>query len=370
MAHQEVTISSFKFLVIGITHEATKGLAAASASNAERLAKEFKPDLCCVEAERQFHQHTPDIAWASHLPSSSSFAGSSVVCVDRPERVTRRRLMHRLAFNPLELFKSRRYGATPSEVGTLDDIRQWRHAMRAEVPGMYEVLQEEREEFMSWRTLIALERALAREMTSPPSHLRTRGFSFDTSSAFATTCVSSRDSIEKEAAAQKEGGNLPREDILDAGIAVNPRLEDLIKKRRRKEIGMLEAARRGQSFEADKGRAKFLDERHIAIVCGVAHVEAIASRLRELMDSTVLGENAEQFPYLLRAIGLIHPASSTSSPTRAWDRLRALSSSSSSTGISVLAFVMYACLPMALIYFPLKWDFFLVQENIRRRNMS
>eukprot|EP00397_Hematodinium_sp_SG-2012_P043615 GEMP01048519.1.p1 GENE.GEMP01048519.1~~GEMP01048519.1.p1 ORF type:complete len:211 (+),score=41.36 GEMP01048519.1:530-1162(+) len=103
----------------------------------------------------------------------------------------------------------------------------------------------------------------------------------------------------------------------------------------------------------------------VAIVCGVAHVEALAEKLGDCVDVDILNANADTFPCLLRAIGRpMKPACDT----RVWERLRYLSSYSGPSAWP-LAFIAYGILPVLFIYFPLQWDYRLLQENLKRRNL-
>merc|ERR550534_2876361 len=152
--------------------------------------------------------------------------------------------------------------------------------------------------------------------------------------------------------------------------AIERAVETAVQQRKVRLVALLSAAWRSEGLV----RAATVAPKRVAIVCGVAHVEALAQRIEELGSSTVLAANADSFPHLLHARGQpsgnVRSSTTTERPLsdlRVWERLRDLSSYSG-PAVWPLAFLVYGVLPVLFLLLPVRWDFQLVQENLRRRN--
>ncbi|CAJ1376940.1 unnamed protein product [Effrenium voratum] len=106
-----------------------------------------------------FPEYAEAIRWATarRLP---------LVALDRPQRTTRRRLAQQLLLQPLQLLAARRYwGAVPETASAA----AWRASLKRHCPVLHDVMLEERDEFMTYRILLALER-LAPSRRTPELH--------------------------------------------------------------------------------------------------------------------------------------------------------------------------------------------------------
>lgn len=149
----------WRLLICGLRH-------GRSVEALQQVLEDFQPAAIFLELDRENFYHlrcrrdhftdaAPEVAEAIRWAEQRQ---RPLTPLDRPQLCTRRRLAQRMALgNPMQLYAVRRYwGEMPQE-----DATSWRAKLQRDCPILHEVMLEERDEFMIYRILLALERRLA-----------------------------------------------------------------------------------------------------------------------------------------------------------------------------------------------------------------
>mmetsp|Transcript_123056 Transcript_123056/g.244948 ORF Transcript_123056/g.244948 Transcript_123056/m.244948 type:complete len:460 (+) Transcript_123056:51-1430(+) len=312
-----LALQHWQLLIVGAEH----GSGAAGRS-LKRILDSFRPAVIFLELDKaDFARFAP--LWASESHSSDNVelalelspecatavqwaAGvkgarpCAVVPMDRAQRTTRRRLACRLAQQPLELLRARRYwGALPAM--DQEAVAQWRQQLQSDAPSMHEVLFDERDEYMAYQILLHLDSRLA------------TCYAF---SSHSSSCLSAR-------LRQKQASTASGVSAAEEAEWIDSRLQHIATTSTAEIGAALRWALDGPS-PGDGGIWAHQEwcmklqrpleppaSENVVVVCGPAHVEGLAHRLDEYIGGCrdddggkalrrhFLARNAAILPHLL-----------------------------------------------------------------------
>ena len=181
----------YDFHFLGVSHGKWVGDFSGGES-AMKFVNELAPSMVCVEMSRKDLTEIGTVLQSEKLgrwiPSKllAKWEGYpehvatvrycldnniAVLPVDRDDQVTTRIVNEKLAFAPGQLWRSRRFRKS-SEVTSWADVLKHMDELRLGVPTLYNVLQRDRDEYMVFRLLYALDlhlRPLAKAVAASPT---------------------------------------------------------------------------------------------------------------------------------------------------------------------------------------------------------
>eukprot|EP00929_Paragymnodinium_shiwhaense_P010482 TRINITY_DN115183_c0_g1_i1.p1 TRINITY_DN115183_c0_g1~~TRINITY_DN115183_c0_g1_i1.p1 ORF type:complete len:516 (+),score=62.30 TRINITY_DN115183_c0_g1_i1:42-1550(+) len=296
------TQSGLRILIAGAPHGEAQ-----CAEGVKKLLDAFRPTLICVEMDRgdfcsvgsshvpgraptsayqaaaatAFAQAVPEcdaaFRWAAARGAFSQQVGSeppvSIVPIDRSQKTTRRRLAQRLAQQPGQLFRARRYFGRVPQVADAGGVTAWRDGLQRDCPLLHEVLFEERDEYMSYQILLQLELQIARGNHMVPER------------AAALSSLSSLSEREQEAeltlARETDDLGLDIDELLQrcadrTGARLNAAMEWSLDG---PELGSGGLADRADWPDVKVGA----EEPSVFVLCGPAHVDGLTARLQSVL---------------------------------------------------------------------------------------
>eukprot|EP00435_Cladocopium_sp_Y103_P014988 s1708_g3.t1 len=245
----------WRLLICGLRH-------GRSVEALQHVLEEFQPAAIFLELDREdFHHlrscrrdHYTDAApEVSEVIRWAEQRQCPLTPLDRPQLCTRRRLAQQMALgNPMQLYAVRRYwGEMPQDL----DAMSWRAKLQRDCPILHEVMLEERDEFMTYRILLALERRLAQRSV--------KGQSLNSGALGLPALLEQRAALEKQRLNEAMSANQSRSTI------------------------------RGSPWE------------NVLVLCGPAHVKELQRRLQFALSDPhfsprFLATNAALLPHLWR----------------------------------------------------------------------
>jgi len=311
-----LTLQHWQLLIVGAEHGSST-----AARSVKRLLDVFQPSVIFLELDKaDFARLAPLWAQGSHssyekelalelspecataVQWASGVEGSrhcAVVPVDRAQLTTRRRLACKLAQQPLELLRARRYWGAMSATGQTA-VAQWRQQLRRESPSLHEVLFDERDEYMAYQILMHLDsRVAACYALSSPSFSSHPQSSLQRQTSTAG-CVGT---VEEEKWINSRLRQMAATSTAEIGAALRWAFDGP----HSAEGGIW--AHQEWYTKLQRPLQPPASERLLA-VCGPAHVEGLANRLDEYIGDCnddggkalqrhFLARNAALFPHLL-----------------------------------------------------------------------